>query len=91
MPGSGVELHLLALLLRHSTGDERFMHIQVNVGKRLDVQATLPSLVLAEPCEELVAIDRRIQTVNQAVNADIALPPTKPTMHESPSRPLAYL
>lgn len=49
---------MLTLLFRRSTGDQLRQHVYVNVGKRLDVDATFPALVLAELCEKLLRILR---------------------------------
>jgi hypothetical protein len=54
---------MLTLLLRRSTGDELRKNLHVDVGKCLDVHATLPGLVLAERCEELFSVDRRILSI----------------------------
>src|SRR5262245_15136548 len=63
--------------LRRGTGDELRENLQVDVGERLDVHASLPELVLAERCEEPCSTGCRIQTIN----ADITLSRREP--HEA--------
>ena len=61
---------MLTFLLRRSAGDKLQKHFQVHVGKRFEVDTTLPGFVRAKPREKPVRVGRRVQ----AINTDLAFP-----------------